>query len=217
MPLSGTLFAVLSMIRPFISTCCVLLLTWGAGSVQAEKADRLKPMNIEADALRFDDVRQVSVFTGKVVLTKGTLVLRAARVDVKQDADGYQYGTAIAEPGARAFYRQKREGVDEYIEGEGEVIEYDGRQDLVKFIRRAEMRRYRGATLNDEMTGNIITYDNLRDVFTVDGRPPAGAAGAGVAGTRVRAVLTPAGAQAAPASDGAAALKTAPTLKDGAR
>ena len=36
----------------------------------AEKADRNKPMNIEADALRYDDLKQTSVFTGRVVLTK---------------------------------------------------------------------------------------------------------------------------------------------------
>jgi lipopolysaccharide export system protein LptA len=152
----------------------------------AEKADRNQPMNVEADALRYDDLRQTSVFTGRVVLTKGTILIRGARVDVRQDPDGFQYGTVIAEPGKRAFFRQKREGVDEYIEGEGEVIEYDGKADRVKFIRRAEMRRYRGATLADETVGSVITYDNTTDVFTVDGGPTSPAPGG-----RVRAVISP--------------------------
>lgn len=183
-------------------------------SLHAEKADRTKPMNIEADALRFDDLKQVSVFTGKVVLTKGTLVIRGARVDVRQDPAGFQYGTAVAEPGGRAFFRQKREGVDEFIEGESEVIEYDGRADVVKFVRRAEMRRYKGATLNDEMTGSVITYDNTSDVFTVDGRAPS----ANGAGQRVRAVLTPSTSEAAtagasvPQPAAAAPLRASPRL-----
>src|SRR5215208_3285374 len=92
----------------------------------AEKADRNKPMNVEADALRYDDLKQTSVFTGRVVLTKGTILIRGARIDVRQDPEGYQYGLVTAEQGKRAFYRQKREGVDEFIEGEGESIEYDG-------------------------------------------------------------------------------------------
>src|SRR5215218_7862015 len=91
----------------------------------AEKADRGKPMNVEADALRYDDLKQTSVFTGRVVVTKGTIVIRGARIDVKQDAEGYQYGVVTSEPGKLAYYRQKREGVDEFIEGEGETIEYD--------------------------------------------------------------------------------------------
>lgn len=160
----------------------------------AERADRNQPMNIEADALRYDDLRQTSVFTGRVVLTKGTILIRGARVDVRQDPEGYQYGVVTAAPGERAFFRQKREGVDEYIEGEGEVIEYDGKADRVKFIRRAEMRRYRGATLADETMGSLIVYDNTTEVFTVDGGPSSPTPGG-----RVRAVLAPREAASAPA------------------
>jgi lipopolysaccharide export system protein LptA len=162
---------------------------------QAERADRDKPMNIESDSLRYDDLRQTSVFTGNVVVTKGTIVIRGARMDVRQDPEGFQYGIVTAEPGKRAFYRQKREGLDEWIEGEGEVIDYDGKADRVKFIRRAEMRRYRGATLSDEMVGSLITYDNTTDVFTVDGGPASATPGG-----RVRAVLAPRDAASAPAA-----------------
>ena len=173
----------------------LVLALWG-GSAQAERADRAKPMNVEADALRYDDLKQTSVFTGRVVLTKGTIVIRGARVDVRQDPEGYQYGVVTAEPGKLAFYRQKREGVDEFIEGEGEVIEYDGKADRVKFIRRAELRRYRGASVTDESVGNVITYDNTTDVFAVDG---GGAGTPGTPGGRVRAMLSPREAASAPA------------------
>lgn len=84
-----------------------MLLPWGAA--MAERADRDKPMNIESDALRYDDTKQTSVFTGKVVLTKGTMLIRGAQLDVRQDADGNQYGIVKAEPGKRAFFRQKRD------------------------------------------------------------------------------------------------------------
>lgn len=161
----------------------------------AEKADRNKPMNVEADALRYDDLKQTSVFTGKVVLTKGTILIRGARVDVRQDPEGYQYGVVTAEPGRLAFYRQKREGVDEFIEGEADVIEYDGKADRVKFLRRAELRRFRGTALNDQMTGSVITYDNTNDVFTVDGGPASPAVGG-----RIRAVLGPRTGASAPAA-----------------
>lgn len=174
------------------------VLAWSWGPAGAEKADRNKPMNVEADALRYDDLRQTSVFTGRVVVTKGTIVIRGAKVEVRQDPEGYQYGVVTAEPGKLAYYRQKREGVDEYIEGESLTIEYDGKADRVKFIGRAEMRRYRGAALNDEITGSLITYDNTTDVFTVDGGPAGGAPA--TPGGRVRAVLAPRNAASAPAA-----------------
>ena len=178
-----------------IAAACAL----SGGAAWAEKADRNKPMNIEADALRYDDLKQTSIFTGRVVMTKGTIVIRGARVDVRQDAEGYQFGTVTAEPGKLAYYRQKREGLDEYIEGEADSIEYDSRADRVRFIRSAELRRLRGATVADEMTGSLIVYDNITDVFTVDGSVTTPGQPAGTGG-RVRAVLTPRGAAAAPAA-----------------
>jgi lipopolysaccharide export system protein LptA len=186
------------MKTPLIPVALLIALSLAAGAAVAEKADRNKPMNIEADALRYDDLKQTSVFTGRVVVTKGTIIIRGARVDVRQDPEGYQFGVVTAEPGKLAFYRQKREGQDEFIEGEGEVIEYDSKADNVKFIKRAEMRRYRGAALNDEMVGNLIVYDNSTDVFTVDSGATQGAPAAG--GGRIRAMLTPSSAASAAAS-----------------
>ena len=169
----------------------------------AEKADRNKPMNIEADSLRYDDLKQVSVFSGRVVLTKGTIQIRGAQIEVRQDPDGFQFGVVTGTPQSLAFFRQKREGLDEFIEGEGETIEYDGKADTVKFIRKAHLRRLRGATLADEITGGVIVYENLTDMFTVDGNASKAATGvAGAPAGRVRAMLTPkpeSGAASAPA------------------
>jgi lipopolysaccharide export system protein LptA len=192
-----------------------LVLLLGSQPAAAEKADRDKPMNIEADALRYDDLKQISVFTGNVVVTKGTIVIRGARVEVHQDPEGYQYGVVTAAPGKLAFYRQKREGVDEFVEGESQVIEYDGKADRVKFIRQADLRRLRGSVLSDEMVGSLITYDNSTDVFTVDGGP-----GSPAPGGRVRAVLAPRPSASTPASPAtampAAQLRPSMTL-DGSR
>ena len=188
------------------------------GPALAEKADSSKPMNVEADALRYDDLHQTSVFTGNVVVTKGTITIRGARVDVRQDPDGYQYAKVTAAPGKLAFYRQKRDGVDEYIEGESDVIDYDGKTDTVKFIGHAQLRRYVGTALNDETSGALITYDNVTDVFTVDGTVrPAPVAGGAATRTRVRAMLTPRAAASAAASSANPGAAPAPTLQPSGR
>ena len=187
----------------------------------AERADRDKPMNAEADALRYDDLKQSSVFTGNVVINKGTTVVRGARVEVSQDPQGYQKAVSIAAPAKLAYYRTRRDGVDETIEGEAERIEYDSRVDVVKFIGRAVVRRYGGTTLLDETTGATITYDNVTDVFTVDG----GAQNRSAANPngRIRAMLSPRAAapaplapasspQAAPPASNAPGLRASPAL-----
>ena len=187
----------------FTSLSIALALALAATAASAERADRTKPMNVEADALRYDDLHQTSVFTGKVVVTKGTIVIRGARMVVRQDPEGYQFGSVSAEPGKKAFFREKREGVDEFIEGESDTIEYDGKSDIVKFIGRAEMRRLRGTTLSDETSGSAITYDNNSDQFVVEGGTGAQPANPG---GRVRATLAP---RATPAAPGASAPRAA--------
>jgi lipopolysaccharide export system protein LptA len=201
-----------------LSTFAAALALCAAPALHAEDADRDKPMNAEADALRYDDLKQTSVFTGNVVITKGSTVIRGARVDVSQDPQGYQQAVVVAAPGKLAYYRKKRDGVDEFIEGEGERIEYDSRPDVVKFLRQAVLRRYKGAVLSDETTGSQITYDNVSDVFTVDGgaqnRTATNPSG------RVRALLSPRtpaavpGAAPAPAAPMAAPapLRSSPAL-----
>ncbi len=172
-----------AILRCLLCAACVLTV----GVAGAQKADSRKPMgvmNIEADALRYDDLKQTSVFSGNVVLTRGAIVIKGARIEVRQDPQGYQFGVVTAEAGQRASFRQKREGEDEYIEGESETIEYDGRADVFKLIKDAQLRRLRGTQVADVVTGNVIQYNSLTDVFTVDG-------GQKKSGERVRATLTP--------------------------
>ncbi|MBX9818023.1 MAG: lipopolysaccharide transport periplasmic protein LptA [Burkholderiaceae bacterium] len=199
------------MKNTLLSLSLGLVLSGMAGHVWAEKADRNKPMNVEADALRYDDLKQVSIFTGNVVLTKGSIVIRGAQLEVRQDPDGYQFGVVTGSATTPAFFRQKRDGIDEFIEGDGETIEYDGRADTVRFIKKAQLRRLRGATLADEVTGAVILYENLSDKFTVDGAPKSATAPAG----RVRAMLTPKPDTAAPATpnQSGTTLRTTPQLE----
>ncbi|HWP19250.1 MAG TPA: lipopolysaccharide transport periplasmic protein LptA [Burkholderiaceae bacterium] len=159
----------------------MLALVLATTGTVAERADRYQPLNFSADALRYDDLKQVNVLTGNVVITKGTMTLRAARVEVHQTPSGHQSAVAFG-GGQNAYFRQKRDAVDEYIEGEAGRIEYDGRNDTVRLVGAAVVRRYRGPTLADEIKGQTIHYDNLAETFTVQGGEGDG---------RVRGTLSP--------------------------
>jgi lipopolysaccharide export system protein LptA len=153
-----------------------------AGPAQAERADRTKPINLESDSMRVDDAQKISVFEGKVVMTQGTLTIHADKITVRQDKEGHQYGSAS---GNLATFRQKRDGADEYIEGEAERIEYDGKIDKVEFFNRARLKREPA----DEVHGNYISYDSRTEYFTVTGGTAPSASGSPAA--RVHAVIQP--------------------------
>jgi len=206
--------------RPFYCLALACALAGAGMAAHAEKADSAQSMHIEADALRHDEARQTSVFTGRVVATKGSIVLRGARLEVRQDAQGHQHGVVTGTAQGRAFFRQRLDArpgqVPEFVEGEGEVIEYNGRTETVKFARRSELRRYRGAQLSDAITGASIVYDRRNDVFTVDGEKSSGglpSASPGADG-RVRAVMLPrAGDEPAAEAAGADEVDTAAPLR----
>jgi lipopolysaccharide export system protein LptA len=174
-----------SACRLLLPALCILL---GAGSAAAERADRGKPINLEADRMRVDDAQKTSVFEGRVVMTQGTLTIRADKITVRQDKDGYQYGTAT---GNLANFRQKRDGAEEFVEGEAERIEYNSKIDRVEFFSRGRLKREPA----DEVRGNYISYDSRTEFFSVSGG--AGAGTPGSPGGRVTAVIQP----KAPAED----------------
>lgn len=159
-------------------------------SAWAEKADRDKPMLIEADTMRHDENKLLTHFIGQVVAFKGTMVLRGARMEVQQDKEGQQIAHVWAAPNERVFFRQKREGVDEFTEGEGEMAIYDSQADVVTLIRRAEVRILRGTVLADQINGQKIVFNNTTEVMTVDPLPQ-GSKATDTRDQRVRAVLTP--------------------------
>lgn len=192
----------------------VLLVLMPFSLVRAERADRNKPMQIEADRMQHDEPRQVTVLTGKVQAIKGSLVMRADRMEIFQDAQGQQTARFWAAPGERIFFRQKREGLDEFIEGEALQALYDSRQDLMTLIERAEVRIMRQGQAADRLEGQRIVYDNTREVLQVDGQLQlSGASTQPASRPRVRAVLTPRSDASAPALSNGPALRSSPALQ----
>jgi len=165
-----------------IAAFCLAALTFAAGPALAEKADREKPINLEADRVTVDDIKQISTFEGNVVLTQGTLIIRGDRMEVRQDNQGFKEGVTW---GKLAYFRQKRDGYDEYIEGWAERIEYDSRADKMQMFNRASMKKG-----GDEVRGNYISYDARTEFFQVIGGG-AKAAAAEKSDGRVRAVIQP--------------------------
>src|SRR6266511_799769 len=147
----------------------VLCAALATDAAHAEKADRDKPIQLEADRVTVDDAKQISVVTGNVVLTQGSMVIRGERVEVRQDRDGFRHGTTW---GNLAYIRQKREGMDEFVEAWAERIEYDSRADKVQMFNRAILKRG-----DDEVRGTYISYDVTTEFFQVTGgtKPAAGA------------------------------------------
>ncbi|QEL65968.1 lipopolysaccharide transport periplasmic protein [Oryzomicrobium terrae] len=201
-----------------LSLALALHMLMATAPARAEKADKEKPVNLEADRVSADDARKVYTFEGNVRLVQGTMSLLADRVVVTQDESGFQKGVAYGLNGKLAKFRQKREGKDEWIDGEAERIDHDAKTDTTELFIRAWVK-----SGQDEVRGPYIRYDALTEQYLVASAPGAKptasgtAPGAAPAG-RVRAILQPKGKGADTAAptgttkgDGLP-LKSAPTV-----
>jgi lipopolysaccharide export system protein LptA len=181
-----------------LPTALASALALTTGWAWAEKADRNKPYVLEAEKMgTLDYQRQVQVLSGNAAISQGTMVLRAERIELRELADGYRAASAIGSAAKLATWRQKRDGPEgEVVEGSAERIEFDGRADTLRFIGKGAVRRLRAGVVADEITGATIVWDNVTEVFKVEGGEvtPANPSG------RVRVTLSP---RAEPAASGA--------------
>lgn len=189
------------------SACGVLILL--ALPAQAERADREKPINLEGERMSIDDIKKVQVLEGNAVLIQGTLEIRASRIVVTQDADGFQKGSATGGANGLARFKQKRDGRDEWMDGEAERIDYDAKSEKAEFFHRARVR-----SGLDEVKGPYISYEAINETYLVTNASASGSSSP----TRVRAVIQPKGKSPNPAAakGQTLSLKPASSISSGA-
>ena len=151
-----------------------------APAAHAEKADREKEIQVLADRLSADDARKEAVYEGNVVVTQGTMRITSARIVVREDPDGYRTYVATGSP---VTFRQKRDKVEDWMDGSAQRVEFDDRNDLLKLYSGAKLKSAQG-----ERAGDFISYDRNKEFFQVTGSAP-GAPEA--TGSRVKATIIP--------------------------
>ena len=160
-----------------------------ASPALAERADRDLPTNVESDRMHYDEPKQTTVFTGRVVLTKGTLMIRGDEMVLRQITDNQQLATATGKP---ATFRQKRDGPGEqYVNGHGQTIDYDSVNEKMVLTGAAVMTRTECGRTMDQVTGARIVYDGRTETFTVDGKPAPAAGSPAAPSGRVRLTIQP--------------------------
>jgi lipopolysaccharide export system protein LptA len=171
-PGSGVALAVAAL-------CAALAL---AAPAHAEKADREKPINFAGDTGDANLQARGGTLAGHVIITQGTLEIRADRIVFRQNGDNTLSATAYGNPVA---IRQKRDGVDEYYEGYAQRLEYDGSKELVELFDNALLKRGQ-----DEIRSNYVSYNTATELFKAEGRAGSAPDPAGP-GTRVRGMFQP--------------------------
>lgn len=132
----------------------------------AEKADASKEVEITATKALYSSVNDSGSFSGDIVLKRGSLIMKGGKLDLTKDARGYQHFVLVGENGKKATFRQKSDnGDDEWLEGEGARIEYSDQNEEMKIFSKARLQRLQGKKVVEEVEGEAIFYDSLKEVF----------------------------------------------------
>lgn len=174
----------------------LLLLHAGAW---AEKSDRDQPTQIQAQRGQYNDIKQTGRYEGNVVLVKGSLRLEGARLDFYKDEQGFEHAVIVGSEAHLATFRQRRDparrGVEEYVAGQAQRIEYNSREETIKLINQASWHRLENEQIQDEITGKVITYDSRNATYEAQADGQGG-------DERVRTVIAPRRTTSEPTVDG---------------
>jgi lipopolysaccharide export system protein LptA len=182
-----------------VTACILFVLGLTSITARADRGDRQQAVQLEADKVTVDDKKKLHIYEGRVLLTQGSLQIRTAQMQVMQDNEGFQKGSAVGGDNGLAFFRQKREGRQDFVEGEAERIEHDNHSEKTEFFGRARVR-----SGLDEVTGQYILFDGKTENYSVTSGPRGTSAAPG-SGQRVRAVIQP---RAKPDSEAVSAKPT---------
>lgn len=151
--------------RPPLRFALACIALAAACCAHAEKADKEKPISFNADTGEVNYDKRTGVLKGNVVITQGTLTIRANRIDFRQNPDNSLSATAYGSP---LSFRQKRDDAEGFYEGWAQRAEYDGSKEQLELFENAILKR--GA---DEIRSNYISYNAATEQFKAEGRPSA--------------------------------------------
>jgi lipopolysaccharide export system protein LptA len=189
MRLAFSIHQRLRITAPMKFIACVISLGLAWGVAQAQKNDNQEPIQIWANASSYDGIKKLNVYSGNVQLVRGGMELEAEKLEIKEQKNGGQLGIATASKNGLVKFKQKRQGLDETIQGEAEYIEYNSQTEVLILRKRAQIRRLMGNTVQDEVSADQIQYGSIENVFSASGGPQQG---------RVKAVLSPKNDKKAP-------------------
>lgn len=184
-----------------------LVLSTPAG---AAKADRARPLIVDAgDGQMAGDRTPGRVeIKGPVVLTKGSLLMRAGGVVATAQSEGYHVVASAGAGGAVSFVMDL-DTPGARMQAQAEQVEYEEASGIARFTGNARLRRLVGGQVEREFSGQSIVFDTVSEAIQADGKPRGQVAGEG--GLRIILMPRTQAASAAPPSP-AVPLQTVPAL-----
>lgn len=134
----------------FIFICALVGL---ASSVWSLKSDDDQPIQITANSATADQKNKTTQFTGKVVVTRGSILVKANTATASEDPSGYKVITLSGSP--VTFEQMNDDG--EKTEGQCNNFEYNTKTSMAILSGRARVKKGDNLVMGDKLTYNTQT------------------------------------------------------------
>ncbi|GGB83603.1 lipopolysaccharide export system protein LptA [Marinobacterium zhoushanense] len=134
------------------ATLCCLALSSAAPSVLALPEDRSEPINISADSASINEKTGVTVYSGRVEISQGSMKIRGDRIELYRSGDGdVDRIVAIGKP---AQFEQQPKADEPVTHAYGLRMEYRISAQTVTINEQAKVEQGQ-----DTFTGERIVYN----------------------------------------------------------
>ena len=175
-------------LKKIASLLLLSFLLAGSNTAIALSSDSEQPIEIEANAAELDDEKGVTVYTGNVIVTQGSIKMTGDKMTVYYTEDK-ELDTVVM-VGKPATYRQLPDDSDVYDEAEARRMEFYEAKNLIVLIDNAEVRQE-----GLRFSGERIEYDTLHSKIRAQGKTKTEKAGTEQAtekdNGRVKIILKP--------------------------
>jgi lipopolysaccharide export system protein LptA len=152
--------------RSLLTIFC-LLVAFFQPSAFALKTDKNQATKLSSDRADFNDVTQEYILTGNVVIIKGSIIIKGSKAVVIVDPDGYQQITVRGNANQLASFTQQLDKPEpEFIDGEGDLIFYEAKNDQLLLSGQAYTNRRKGLQSMDKLVADKINYDLYTEEYS---------------------------------------------------
>lgn len=134
-----------------------------SSSAFALKGDVNQPINIVSDNQSLDMEKSVVTFTDNVVITQGSIIIKANKVVITRPAEKSgkketveAFGTPVT------FHQQLDNGTP--VDGKANKVHYDLGSEFLTLTNNAELKQ-----LDSKINGSVITYDVKKQQLKANG------------------------------------------------
>ena len=166
----------------YLTIISLALLFSLSGKLMALNSDRDQPITLEADTADIDDLSGISIYTGNVILSQGSMVIKSETLTLYNNKDNELEKAIAVDKENLARFKQRPEGKTKDFKARASTLIYYIKKEKIHLLENARVEQEDGS-----FSGHKIIYDTKKE--TVVASSKKNKQGKAVSGSRVKVII----------------------------